>query len=75
MKEQGKKSYFFLPLTFPLRLISNTNEEFRSQSKGKELGTLKCLHNKHLLTAKVLFFLITCTLQTTYTLLHDQIQD
>lgn len=71
MKEQRKR--FFLSLV--LCLISNTNEEFGSQKQWTELGTLKCLHNELLLATMVLFFLITCTLQTTYTLLHDQIQD
>ena len=58
-----------------LRLISNTNEEIWEPEQWKELGTLKCLHNELLLAAVVLLFLITCTLQTTYSLLHDQIQD
>lgn len=65
MKEQGKGSLLS-------RAVGNTNEDFGG---ARTMERIRHLHNELLLAAMVLFFLITCTLQTTYTLLHDQIQD
>lgn len=50
---------------------ARTIERIRHFGKKRE----KCLHNEPLLVTMVLSVLITCTLQTTYTLLHDQIPD
>lgn len=70
---EGARRVIFSVWCLAWSVIQMKNLESRTMERIRHFK--KCLHNELLLAAMLLFFLITCPLQTTYTLLHGQIQD